>query len=95
MTNEEWESYVNIARTYDRPNFQGTDLFKGLFDTDNNGMITFIRPPSGVQTSMEIFLFVCALYEHQKMRSFEQRVEENIEQMNKKIADTLEELKNR
>jgi len=76
MTDREYEDYESISRSYDRANFKGEDLFKGLFNTDDNGNIIYIGIPSGVQTSMEIFFFVCALYEHQKMRQWEERINE-------------------
>lgn len=76
MTDREYEDYQTICNSYNRPNFLGEDLFKGLFNTDDDGMILYVGIPRGAQTSMEIFFFVCALYEHQKMRRWEDRIEE-------------------
>ena len=64
LTNDEWELYQKIAESYDRPNFQGKDLFKGLFETDENGMIIFLRPPT-TYTSMEVFMFLVSVMVHQ------------------------------
>jgi hypothetical protein len=86
MTEEEYNDYQGIAQSYDRANFKGEDLFKGLFHTDDAGMITKIGIPSGHQVSMEIFLFVCALYEHQKMRMWEERVMDLLERGEKRLA---------
>ncbi len=91
MTPQEMEAFTNICRAYDRPNFRGDDLFIDLFETDKNGHITFIKSPSR-QTSMEVFLFVCALYEHQGRRIMEAREEERLNALSKKFEERLKEL---
>lgn len=68
MTPEEWEMYQSICRSYDRSNFKGEDLFKDLFESNEEGVITFLKPPSSRYTSIEVFLFVIALFQHQHMR---------------------------
>lgn len=67
LTDQEWNLYQEIARSYDRPNFKGADLFKGLFETDNNGIIVFLKPPTEY-TSMEVFLFMINICVHQHLR---------------------------
>lgn len=96
MTNEEYQDYQDICKSYDRANFKGEDLFRGLFHTDNKGMIIKIGIPSGQQTSMEVFLFCCALYEQQKMRLWEgringalKRVEERLNDLEKKTGEEV------
>ena len=85
MTEQEYSDYQTISRSYDRPHFSGSDLFRGLFHTDDNGNITRIGVPAGAQTSMEIFFFVCALYEHQKMRQWEVQIAEICEKANEAV----------
>ena len=87
MNDQEFEDYKNICRSYDRTNFKGEDLFKGLLHTDDNGWITHIGIPSSQQTSFEIFFFVCALYEQQKMRMFEDRMDQIVGKLEKKLMD--------
>lgn len=91
MTPQEYESFDNICKSYDRPNFKGIDLFKGLFETDKDGNITLIKAPSQ-QTSMEVFLFVCALYEQQGRRMLEAREEERLNFLTQKFEEKLKEL---
>jgi hypothetical protein len=68
MTQEEWEMYQSICRSYDRSNFKGEDLFKDLFESNAEGVITFLKPPSSRYTSIEVFLFIVAVFQHQHMR---------------------------
>lgn len=91
MTAEEFKSYDNICRAYDRPNFKGEDLFIDLFETDKNGNITFIKSPSR-QTSMEVFLFVCALYQHQGRRLMEANEDARLKELTQKFEEKLNEL---
>lgn len=66
LTDDEWALYQQIAKSYDRLNFSGSDLFKGLFETNDKGIIVFLRPPSS-KTSMEIFLFLVNVMVHQQL----------------------------
>lgn len=68
MTGDEWEVYQAICRGYDRANFKGEDLFKDLFETDPDGIIVFLRPPSVRQTSFEVFFFLASLMQQQHIR---------------------------
>lgn len=91
MTQEEWDTYAKICRSYDRPNFKGEDLFIDLFDTDKNGNITIIKSPSR-QTSMEVFLFICALYQQQSVRLMEAREEQRLNALTVKFEEKLKDL---
>ncbi len=68
MTNDEWEYYNTICKSYNRPNFKGEELFKNLFESDDDGIITFLKPPCTSYTSIEVFLFVVTIYQQQHMR---------------------------
>ncbi len=65
LTDSEWALFQEICKSYDRPNFQGKDLFKGLFETDDNGIIIFLRPPTSAYTSMEVYMFLITVMIHQ------------------------------
>ncbi|HDY68551.1 hypothetical protein LCGC14_1551960 [marine sediment metagenome] len=67
LTEDEFALYQKIATSYDRPNFQGKDLFKGLFETDDNGIIVFLRPPAAKYTSMEVYMFLISIMVHQHL----------------------------
>jgi hypothetical protein len=88
LTGDEYALYDKICRSYDRPNCKGEELFKGLFETDDNGIITFIVPPSIRQTSMEIYLFVSSIYQHQHMRILYNK----FDALEKKLNDKMIEL---
>ena len=68
MTSEEFQYYQSICKSYDTGAFHGEDLFKGLFESNDKGIITFLRPPTSRYSSMECYLFIIALYQHQHMR---------------------------
>lgn len=91
MTSQEREAFDNICQSYNRPNFQGIDLFVDLFETDKFGNITFIKSPVR-QTSMEVFLFVCALYTQQGRRILEAKEEERLNSLTQKFEERLIEL---
>lgn len=74
LTDPEWELYQNICKSYDRPNFSGSSLFAELFETDENGVITFLKPPTRF-TSMEVFLFMMSIMQHQHLRAMYEQVD--------------------
>ena len=45
MTEDEWTMYNKIVKSYTTATNKGEDLFNDLFETDNNGIIVFLRPP--------------------------------------------------
>lgn len=74
LTDAEWELYQNICKSYDRPNFSGSSLFAELFETDERGIIKFLKPPTHF-TSMEVFLFMMSVMQHQHLRAMYEMVE--------------------
>jgi hypothetical protein len=85
MTDDEWNMYQKIVKSYTTPTNKGEDLFMDLFETDNNGIIMFLKPPTKRQTSFEIFLFLISLITHQHLRLMHQQVDEACAQMKEKI----------
>ena len=70
LTSDEYDLYLKIVASYTNPPYQkGEDLFIDLFETDDNGLIIFLKPPSKRQTSMEIFLFLSSLMLQQHLRA--------------------------
>lgn len=76
MSEEEWNLYTTICRSYDRPNSKGEDLFKDLFESNNDGIITLIKPPSKGYTSMEVFLFITSIFIQQNLRVMHAQVDQ-------------------
>lgn len=87
MTNDEWTQYESICRSYDEPNFKGSDLFAGLFETDDNGIIMYLRPPSTKRTSFEVYLFLMSLMQHQHLRLMHAQVDDLVLQVKTKLAE--------
>ena len=76
MTADEHTMYMKIVQSYTTATNKGEDLFIDLFETDDNGIILFLKPPSKRQTSFEIFLFLMALMQHQHLRIMRQQVDD-------------------
>lgn len=89
LTDDEWNMYEKICRSYDRPNFKGESLFRDIFESDDDGYIVFIKPPSKNFISMEVFLFICSIMQHQHLRRLEQKVDDAILDMRKIIKEKL------
>lgn len=81
MTPDEHQMYLKIVKSYTTLTNKGEDLFIDLFETDENGIIVFLKPPSKRQTSFEVFLFLMALMQHQHLRIMRQEVEETIKEL--------------
>jgi hypothetical protein len=63
MTNEEHDLYEKICNSYPK----GKDLFRGLFETDSDGVIIFLIPPER-EFSMEVVMFLQNLMLQQHLR---------------------------
>lgn len=87
MTGAEWTLFQSICKSYDRSNFKGEDLFKDLFETDGEGIITFLKPPSNRYVSMEVFLFVVCLMNHQHMRNIHKEAASMFGELRSKIQE--------
>lgn len=94
LTEDEWRLYQEICRSYDKPNFKGSDLFAELFETDAKGIITYLKPPTRF-TSMEVFLFMMSVMQHQHLRVMYSRVDEaitDLKQATEKANEIISEL---
>lgn len=87
VTPEEWEMYQSICRSYDRPNFKGEELFKDLFESNAEGIITFLKPPSSRYTSIEVFLFIVAVFQHQHMRQMYSQLQGLMGEVRAKLSE--------
>ena len=90
MTDDEWRSYSNICRSYDRPSFKGEELFRDLFETDDNGILIFLRPPSNRHTSTEVIFFISMLMQHQHIRLMHKQVDSLCQELREKIEKLTE-----
>lgn len=84
MTNDEMVMYHNIVQSYTSFSNKGEDMFIDLFESNEDGIITFLKPPSKRHTSLEVFLFLMALMQHQHLRLMHQQVDEIVSELKKK-----------
>lgn len=87
MTDDEWTMYQKIVQSYTTATNKGEDLFIDLFETDEKGIIVFLKPPSKFRTSFEVFLFLMSLMQHQHLRLMHQQVDEVCKEMREKMSD--------
>ncbi len=87
MTDDEWSMYEKIVKSYTNLTNRGEDLFMDLFETDNNGIIIFLKPPSKRFTSLEVFLFLMSLQSAQHIRCMYSQVADICQQMKNKMQE--------
>lgn len=87
MTDDEWAMYQKIVKSYTSLTNKGEDLFQDLFETNDSGIIIFLKPPSKRQTSFEVFLFLMALFQHQHLRLMYKSIDDMRDQFNAKMKE--------
>ena len=87
LTNHEWEMYQRICESYDveRRGISGKDLFTDLFETNDQGIIVFLKPPKHL-TSMEVYMFLVSVMIHQHLGIACDHIDNLAEQMTEKMA---------
>lgn len=92
MTPDEYRLYEEICKGYDRPNFQGKDLFQGHFESNDEGIITFVLPPQKKYSSMEVFTFLVSLQVNQQLRLAREQMSMLVTEAEGKVRETLQEM---
>jgi hypothetical protein len=87
MTSDESTIYDNIVKSNTTATNKGEDLFIGLFETNDEGIILFLRPPDKRQTTMQVWLFLMSLQQHQHLRQMYKEVGFICDQMKEKMAE--------
>jgi len=85
MTEDEWGLYVKICQSYTDLQNKGEDLFIDLFEADDNGIITFLKPPSKRRSTLEVFLFLMSLMQHQHLRLMHAQIDEACSSLKQKV----------
>lgn len=76
LTDDEWTLYQSICRSYDRgTSFKGENLFVGLFESNDNGQVVFLKPPSDRYTSVEAITYIQNIMIQQTLRQTNKRVD--------------------
>jgi len=92
LTSDEWSMYNQIVVSYTKEPYQkGDDFFIDLFETDEDGIIIFLKPPSQRQISLEIYLFMMSVMQHQHIRKMYNQIEVLSKQLSLKIENELKE----
>jgi len=95
LTDEEYKIYEELCASYNRDNFNGKDLFNDLFETDDEGIIIFLRPPK-TTFSMEIIIYLNNIMTHQHLRKIASEhnlAMKEFKQLKSEITELLTELK--
>lgn len=87
MTDDEWTMYQSIVKSYTTPTNKGEDLFIDLFETDQDGIIIFLKPPSKFRTSFEVFLFLMSVMQHQHLRIMRAQVDNLVAEVKQKLKE--------
>jgi len=86
LTDQEYKTYEELCASYTRDNFNGKDLFNDLFETNEQGLIIFLKPPT--QTfSMEIIIFLQNVMVHQHLRMIYAEFEEAMSDMKNILSE--------
>ena len=94
LTDDEWGMYQKIVKSYTNLTNKGEDLFIDLFETDDNGIIVFLKPPSKRQTSFEVFLFLMSIQAHQHLRLMHNQVSDMCNHMKEKMDELDKKMQN-
>lgn len=94
LTYDEINMYRKIVASYTTHTNKGEDLFIDLFETNDDGIIVFLKPPSKRQTSFEVFLFLMSIQQHQHLRLMQKEVEDLYNKVKEKLKEIDEKLKN-
>lgn len=76
LTDDEFEMYLNICKSYTTASHNGEDMFIDLFESGDDGVIIFLKPPSVRQTSLEVFLFLMSVMQHQHLRQMHKQIDD-------------------
>lgn len=87
LTDSEFQLYQEICKAYNTPNRKGEDYFKELFETDKNGIIIFLKPPTKAYSSMECYMFLVNVMIHQHLGSACERSDSVIKEAKSVIAE--------
>ena len=93
LTNDEYAEYTRIANSYTVPHRNGEELFKGMFEVNDDGIITMIRALGDKETSFEVLFFLMNLMQNQWLRVMADKVNAHIKISNDKLSEIDAKLK--
>ena len=94
MTNDEFNAYKQICASYDEPsaNRKGSDLFIDHFETNGQGIITFVKPPHKRYSSLEVYCFLISIMVNQHLRIHRDMTMKMVQEAEEKFKPLLSEL---
>lgn len=91
ITDDEYSFYEEICKGYDRPNFKGKDLFQDHFESNDEGIIIFVKPPHKQYSSIEVYTFLVSIMVNQQLRLAQEQVQTLISEAKEAIDNKVEE----
>lgn len=86
MTDDEYNEYIKICRAYDKPFCKGEELFRGLFETNDDGMIIYIKSLGNRQFTFEVIFFIMNLMQNQWLRAMAVKVNNKLAEIEQRMA---------
>lgn len=76
MELEEFEYYQKLVEEFTMGGYSGKEQFRDMFDVDDDGCITIIRPPLKKEVGWAIIVFLQNLMINQRLRRMERKIME-------------------
>lgn len=92
LTDDEYKMYQELLQSYDQ-RIKPETLFHDLFETNQEGIIIYLKPPKQNRFTMEVFLFLMSVMQHQHLRQMYKKVDEAIQQMRDSVKEIESNLK--
>jgi len=86
MTKEESDYHDALVKEFTYGEYQGKNQFHDIFDVDNDGCISFIRPSLKKEVGWAVIVFLQNLMLNQRIRRMERKIEEFLND-NKRLDD--------
>jgi hypothetical protein len=93
LTIDEIQMYQKIVASYTTATNRGEDLFIDLFETNEQGTIIFLKPPSTRRIPLEVFLFLVCIFEQQHVRLMYQNLSDMSNQLTAKMQEYDQKIK--
>ncbi len=87
MVNDEWEYYNKLIEIFSVGNVSGSDYFHDIFDVDEEGYISFIRPPIGKEVPWAVIIFLQNLQINQHERRRDKIFESKMRKLENLIGE--------
>lgn len=79
MTDEEFDYFNKLVEEFTFGSYNGKDQFHDMFDVDDDGCISIIRPPFKKEVSWAVLFFLQNLMINQRLRRMERKVKEMLD----------------